>query len=75
MTYVFKNLNARTATVRDFKEEYKKQFGEDFFEGYDEEDIPADNEPANRASADVNTWNGVVEMWLDDCDDQIVELD
>ena len=69
MTYIFKNLNARTATFEDFRKEYQKQFGIDCFDGMDEEDIPTGLiREENNDFIHAYVGKDHVELWEDDGD-------
>lgn len=73
MTYVFKNLKADTATFEDFREEYEKNFGDDFFEFTDEEDIPT-GKIAEANHGFIHAYLEYVELWEDDDNDEVVEI-
>ena len=67
MTYIFKNLNSRTATFEDFRKEYLEQFGVDFFEGTDKEDIPTGLiRNSNNGFIHAYAKSEYVELWVDD---------
>lgn len=69
MTYIFKNLNSRTATFEDFRKEYLKQFGVDFFDGTDEKDIPTGLiRNGNNGFIHAYAKSEHVELWEDDGD-------
>lgn len=76
MTYVFKNLKADIATFEDFREEFQKHFDYDYYETTDEEDIPTGLiKASNDEFIHAYQKEEFVELWMDDNDNEVVELD
>lgn len=73
MTYIFKNLGENT-TFEEFRNEYEKKFGDDYFEFTDKEDVPSGRiGDSNNEFIKINN-DGYVELWIDEADDSIVEI-